>query len=195
MATRIIGGEFGSRVLKSPKGSDTRPTRAMVREALFDILQRHVRESRVLDLFAGSGALGLEALSRGAKKAVFADKSRAAVDAVNTNIEALKVRERCLVLNMDCFAAIRWLKSQDWQFDMVFLDPPYSMDPLPVLETLRDQRLLAPEAIIAAEHTSSRPLALPDGFSLIRSRVYGDTALSIATEGVQYIEGDFSRQL
>ncbi len=122
---RIIGGEYGSRVLAGFQGDSVRPTSDRAREALFNILGLRVRGARVLDLFAGSGALGLEALSRGASEAVFNDCSAASVAIVKKNIQTLKVEARARVYTLD-FAVC--LQSVNAPFDFIFIDPPYRLD-------------------------------------------------------------------
>ena len=123
---RIISGSARGRTIVAPQGMDTRPTQDYVRESLFNILRADVPGARVLDLFAGSGALGLEALSRGAEHAVFVDSARAAVACVRRNVETLRMDGRCQVLACDWRAAAQRLAGGG--FDLVFIDPPYRME-------------------------------------------------------------------
>ena len=122
---RIIAGEFRSRTLLAPKGMDTRPTLDRTRESLFNIISAECPEARVLDLYAGSGALALEALSRGAASAVLCDKSREAARVIAANIASLKVEDRARLLAMSDQQAVRMLQQEGVRFDLVFLDPPY----------------------------------------------------------------------
>ena len=122
---RIIAGEARGRTLTAPKGMDTRPTQDYVRESLFNILQASVPEARVLDLFAGSGALALEALSRGAVKATLVDCSTDAVQCIKRNAETLGFAERVTVIRSDWQAALMRLSKNGERFTLVFLDPPY----------------------------------------------------------------------
>lgn len=122
---RIIGGEYRSRILADIQGDNVRPTSDRAREALFNILGLRVRDARVLDLFAGSGALGLESLSRGAREATFNDLSAGSVAIVKKNIAALKAGERSRVYQTD-FAA--FLNATNAPFDLIFIDPPYRFD-------------------------------------------------------------------
>jgi 16S rRNA (guanine966-N2)-methyltransferase len=173
---RVIAGEFGGRTLTAPRGRDTRPTSDRVREALFSILEP-VAGARVLDLFAGSGALGIEALSRGAAAAVFVDSSRAAVEAVRGNLVALGVdadvrRQPALGFLSAARAAAR-------QYDLVFLDPPYRHASAlgPELSAALEP-VLAPGARVVAESDRRGPLDL-DGLNLLDERRYGDTLIRI----------------
>src|SRR5215218_2257874 len=119
---RVIAGTYGGRRLQAPPGTDTRPTADRVRESLFSILRERVHDARVLDLFAGSGALGIEALSRGAKEAVFVDSAHGAVAAIRENLEKLGIEG--LVHRRD---ALAWLAAAEGAqpFELVFADPPY----------------------------------------------------------------------
>lgn len=117
---RIIAGNAGGRLLLAPKGMDTRPTQDKVKESLFSILQGELADARVLDLFAGSGALGLEAISRGAAFAVFCDKARPAQQAVWHNVEALGFAARCELLRCPWQVALRKIQARGDRFDIVF---------------------------------------------------------------------------
>ena len=135
---RIIAGEARSRTILAPEGRDTRPTLDRVRENLFNILQWQCPGARVLDLFAGSGALALEALSRGAAEAVLADCDARAVRVERQNVEALGFSQRARVLQADWRETVRKLSAEGRSFQLVFLDPPYAMEDLTaVFEALR----------------------------------------------------------
>ena len=155
---RIIGGSGKGRRLKSPPGDATRPTGARVRQTLFDILSAAIPDGRFLDAFAGGGGVGLEALSRGARRVVFVDQSRAAVDAVRANLErmALPGGE---VLRQDARAAMAALRDRGERFDVVYLDPPYDSDLYEPLLPLAEA-VLADGGVIVAEHFHKR--ALPE---------------------------------
>jgi 16S rRNA (guanine(966)-N(2))-methyltransferase RsmD len=168
---KIIGGEGKGRRLKSPAGAQTRPTGGRVKQTLFDILAPCLPGARFLDLFAGSGAVGLEALSRGASEVVFVDEGRAAVAALLQNLQALRARPpRARALQRSVTAALAELEAAGAEFDIVFLDPPYE-SPLyePVLERLAESPLLAAGATVVAEHFHKRPLPERIG-SLVRGR-------------------------
>jgi 16S rRNA (guanine966-N2)-methyltransferase len=172
---RIVRGSHGGRVLRAPHGAATRPTSEKVREAIFNILP-DVEGMQVLDMFAGSGALGIEALSRGAAHATFIDQAKPALTAVRANLRELGLETRATVLAGDAVTlAARHAPAAPWQ--LVFVDPPYRSD----LATRAVQALanLAPDAVIVIEH--DRRNAPPDALgSLLRTdqRRYGDTLVS-----------------
>ena len=178
---RIIAGEAKGRPLAAPKGMDTRPTLDRVRESLFSILMGRLEGASVLDLFAGSGALGLEAISRGAARAVFVDQARAAQQAVAKNLAALGFSGRGTLLRCDYRAALSRLSKEGARFDLVFLDPPYRMaDAKGMLETLRASGVLTGDALVVYEHARTDA---PDetGWRRGDQRVYGDTAITFLT--------------
>ena len=122
---RIISGSAKGTKLYTLEGDATRPTLDRVKEPLFSIIQHYIVGANILDLFAGSGALGLEALSRGADKAILCDYSRKAVNIIKQNIEKTKLTEKTEVWNMDYKKALEKLKDNSQKFDIIFLDPPY----------------------------------------------------------------------
>jgi 16S rRNA (guanine966-N2)-methyltransferase len=127
MSFRIIGGAFRNRPLKSPKGQQTRPTLAIMRKAVLDILQNQVEDAHLLDLYAGTGAMGLEALSRGAAHATFVENDRAALHCLQENIQTLKVDEKCTLVGYDCSSALKKFAKKKLRFDIVYADPPYAV--------------------------------------------------------------------
>lgn len=174
---RIIAGDKRGCQLVTPKGMDTRPTLDRVKESLFGILQFDIASSRVLDLFAGSGGLGLECLSRHAEFAVFCDHSRDSVKAVKENIKKLGYESRSKVYQCDWAQAVKSLQSAGERFDIVFLDPPYKAGVIEkVIQTLKECDLLNEECIIAAEHDAKLPPSAPDGFEVYDIRKYGELA-------------------
>ena len=157
---RIIGGEAGSRKIEAPKGIITRPTLDRVRETVFNVIQFRTANAHVLDLFAGSGAYGLEALSRGAEKAVFNDNNVSARNIVRRNIQALGYQERSEILKYDWDMALSSLHDRRLCFDLIFLDPPYRMPLDPVIEKISSLSLLSQSGIVIAEvggHTPEIP--------------------------------------
>ena len=126
---RVIAGQWGGRRLQAPSGESTRPTSDRVREALFSILAPRIEGARVLDLFAGSGALGIEALSRGAAAATFVDSAAAAIRAVRANLEALGIEAE--VVRADARRFLGGASAAARQYDLVFLDPPYRLAATP----------------------------------------------------------------
>ena len=177
---RIIAGALKGRVLSPVKGR-TRPTAAKVREAIFNILGAAVAEARVLDLFAGTGALGIEALSRGAATAVFVEDQPSALKGLRRNLETLGLAERSQVLPLPVAAALRKLSARGAPFGLVFLDPPYGGEVAQAtLAALAASPLLLPQAWVVAEH--SRREALPETAGALRQqtlRRYGDTQVAI----------------
>ena len=176
---RIIAGSRKGVPLLAPKGMNTRPTLDRVKESVFGILQFELEGKTVLDLFAGSGGLGLEALSRGAKFAVFNDKDRESVSVVRKNIEKLRFEQVSAVYSLDCSALLKRMAQDGQRFDIVFLDPPYEAGLLEkAMDELSALGLLNRGFIVAAEHSPKKPPALMPGFSLRDSRRYGDVAVS-----------------
>ena len=177
---RIIGGEARGRRLATPVGHDTRPTYDRVRESVFGILGPRLRGAAVLDLFAGSGALALEALSRGAERAVFVDHSRKAADAIRTNIEAVRVADRARLLVCDWREALQKLRGE--RFTLVFLDPPYRMEDVyeQAAREILEYGLLAPDGRMVFEHARGVKITLPSPLVVCDVRRYGDTSVSFA---------------
>lgn len=126
MSLRIIGGTFRGRSLKTPAGQQTRPTLAVMRKAVFDILQGEIEEAYFLDLYAGSGAMGLEALSRGAAHATFVETSRNAFRCIEENTRLLDVQDRCTMMSYDTLLALKKIVKESRHFDIAYVDPPYS---------------------------------------------------------------------
>jgi 16S rRNA (guanine966-N2)-methyltransferase len=178
---RIIAGEFRGRELATPAGGTTRPTAARAREALFSILG-DIRAARVLDLYAGSGALGLEALSRGAEQLVLVESNKAAQRAIRSNIDALGQSARALLLPIRAEAAQRALERHG-PFSLVLADPPWAdaQAALQVLEKLVKAGLATPAARLVLEHAARTPPALSENTPLaaVDTRRWGDTAVTI----------------
>ncbi len=160
--SRIIAGRGRGRRLKSPAGLATRPTGGRVRQTLFDILAPEVAGCRFLDAFAGSGGVGLEALSRGAAKVVLVDQSRAAIQAIRHNARALAAEGgEVEIFQQDARTALGALADQGRRFDIVYLDPPWTSDLYePLLVALGEGSLLADGGLVVAEHFHKR--ALPE---------------------------------
>jgi len=145
---RIVGGSLRSRVINAPIGDNTRPTSDKTREAIFNIISRYVYDANVLDIFAGSGALGIEAISRGANHATFIDKDAQAIKVINENINSLKIKDKTNVI-FDSFESISKLNTK---FDLIMLDPPYKLDVFPtVLELIKNNNLISDNGVIVFE--------------------------------------------
>jgi 16S rRNA (guanine(966)-N(2))-methyltransferase RsmD len=178
---RIVAGEFRGRELTTPAGDATRPTAARAREALFSILM-DVHEAGVLDLYAGSGALGLEALSRGAARAVFVEVSKSAQRAIKSNIAALGLAERATLLPLRAEASFTALERHA-PFSLVFADPPWAdaQAAFGVLVRLVTASLLVPAARLVLEHAARSGPEIPRNSPLrpVDTRRWGDTAVTI----------------
>lgn len=146
---RIIGGLARGTKLFTLEGLNTRPTLDRVRESIFNIIQNDIKDSVVLDLFAGSGAVGLESISRGAKKAVLCDKSKEAIEIINKNVKKLRMEEKVQIL---CIDYENLLKNTQEQFDLIYIDPPYNTNYVSnSIKLINDRDLLTKDGIIIAE--------------------------------------------
>jgi 16S rRNA (guanine(966)-N(2))-methyltransferase RsmD len=178
---RIGSGEMRGRRLHAPRGERTRPTSGRLKKSLFDVLAPRLPHAKVLDLYAGSGALAFEALSRGAADAVVVERNRKACDSIRRNAEELRVPQRVEILAMDVSSAISKLRHRGDRFDVVFADPPYrSNEPEDLLVSLGDGRLLAQGGLLVMEHHHKRELRDRYG-SLSRLRVLkaGESTLTL----------------
>ena len=182
---RITSGTFKSRIIKAPGG--IRPTLDNVRKAIFDILGGSVTGAKVLDLFSGSGALGLEALSRGAESCIFVDNSRVSVKAIKDNLEALGLESTAVaeVVYADSLAAIGRLAKGGARFDFIFIDPPYYKEfAKKSLSLLADCDILAETGVAVIEHSKHDLLSdSSGGLRLFRTARYGDTLVSFYCKG------------
>lgn len=146
---RIIGGLARGTKLYTLEGMNTRPTLDRVRESLFNIIQNEIKDSILLDLFSGSGAIGLESISRGAKKAILCDKSKQAIQIINKNVEKLRYKEKVEVLCMDYE---NYLNSTKEHFEYIYIDPPYNTNYISnSIKIINDKNLLTEKGIIIAE--------------------------------------------
>ena len=178
---RIITGDFKGRRLEMPENNNIRPTTEKVKEAIFSIIAGNLEDAVCVDLFAGTGNLGLEALSRGAEKCYFADNSRESLDLIKRNIAMCKAEEWSTVIPGDFEKALTRLGERGEKIDIFFLDPPYKKGLYErCFELIREFDLLAEEGIIIAEHNVRDKLAEDlSGFEIIKERSYGTVAISI----------------
>ena len=201
---RIISGRFKGRVIRLPKG--IRPTQDKVREALFDILG-DIQGLSFLELYAGSGAVGLEALSQGAGKVVFVERDRVCIAGIKQNLAAFgfspnppqaekaKTGERvselahCHLIEMDVDRALEQLNQNAEKFDIIFFDPPYYQDLVKkTLKTLGHYDIVAPNGLIICQHFKKDSLLeVIDNLSLIKQKKYGDTRLSFYKKGLKHV--------
>ena len=185
---RIIAGSAKGIRLKTPKGMNTRPTADRVKESVFGILANRPIDAEVLDLFAGTGNLGLEALSRGAASALFIDKQAQSIKIMMENAILTDLAGLAIICREDVLQALRRLGNEGKSFDLIFCDPPYNLGLAPkVLQMLDTSHVLREEGVLVLEH--SRHEKLPEGLKRIvayRSEFYGETVVSFFTrrEGV-----------
>ena len=184
---RITGGEFGGRNLKVPKSDAIRPTQDRVREALFNIIQCEIAGADFLDLFAGSGAVGLEALSRGAKSVTFVEQERRHLAVLKENLSSFSrgsSDSRVSGSTVVAADAYRWLSTYSGSgFTIGFADPPYALGEekgyASVLATLAERDVIRPDGLFIAEMTAVQKAEETPGWELIRDRTYGKTRLCI----------------
>ena len=183
---RIIAGQYRSRLLTSPPGTSTRPTSDRLRETLFNIISTRISEARFVDLFSGTGAVGLEAISRGAAHVYFAENGGPALKSLRANLTNLKIAGGYALEDRGVMPLLQRLAKAANPVNIVYLDPPYNEEEfyaqtLGFLGSHANRALLAPDALVIAEHASKSPFILAERYgTLTRTRVYkqGDTSLS-----------------
>ncbi len=164
---RVVAGSARSINLITPKGEHTRPTTDRIKETLFNIIQGDIPDCTFLDLFAGSGGIGIEALSRGANKAVFVDNDRSALDCIKENLRLTKLFPKAEVIGLDALRAITRLgTTAKGSFDIIFMDPPYAYDYSVILDAIERSGILAPSGFIIAEADIENDVVLPAGSGL-----------------------------
>jgi 16S rRNA (guanine966-N2)-methyltransferase len=180
---RIISGTSKGRKLVTPRSQSLRPTSDRVKESMFNILQDDIVGKVVLDLFAGTGNLGIEALSRGAKKTIFVEKGRQALRLIQRNLTQFGLEERSEILPKDANRAIGILKQKGESFDLILMDPPYEKGLIQkTLMTLNSHQIYHKDSILVIEHNRREPLStVMEGWNLIRQRRIGDTLISFLT--------------
>ena len=191
---RIIAGTAKGRTLISvPKHLPVKPISDRIKQSLFDIIRPRITASRFLDLFAGTGAVGLEALSRGAQLAVFVERDQACLKAISRNLDKFGFCERAKVLRADITDGLDWLRhyAGDEGFDLIFMGPPYrdaknNMLSLtgPVLRHIAQAGLLAEDGRIIAQHHITEEVEAPQGYELFRSEKYGDSLVDFLRRNV-----------
>ena len=172
---RVIAGKARRLLLKTIDGLDTRPTTDRIKETLFNILQTQVPGSRFLDLFAGSGGIGIEALSRGARAAVFVEQNQKAADCIRENLRNTRLEEDAAVMVCDAVTALRRMEGKQEPFDLVFMDPPYNQGlELAILEYLRHSALIGPDTQIIVEASLETETAEMEdlGYTVDRVKTY-----------------------
>lgn len=172
---RVIAGEARRLPLIAPEGKDTRPTTDRIKETLFNILQDDVPACRFLDLFSGSGAIGIEALSRGAKEAVFVEFAKESLRCIDVNLTKTKLKDRATVLPMEVGYAITKLSRSGQKFDVIYLDPPYRKEwEEKVLQLLGASTIMEEDALIVIESALDTPVDYVDDniFEIVRVKEY-----------------------
>ncbi len=173
---RVIAGEAKGRILKSINNKITRPTLDRVKEAIFNILGSAVINGRGLDLFAGFGSLGLEAISRGAEEFIFVENNYRNVKIIKDNIKMCGFEERAQVIKEDVF---RFLAGVEARYDLILMDPPYEKGfAQQALETIAEKKLLRDNGLVVVEHNSRNNLKIPSYLELIKKKEYGDTGVT-----------------
>ncbi len=170
---RVISGSARGRKLLSLAGADTRPTTDRVKESMFNLCMPYVRDGKVLDVFAGSGALGIEALSRGAQSCTFVENSPAAAEIVRKNLENTRLSGTLILGD-----AVSFLERTKEKFSLIFLDPPYDGGFYkPVLSKIAEKEMLEPGGVLVLEKRADAEMPLPDGLEILKDRKYGKTAI------------------
>lgn len=176
---RIIAGKARGRKLISPATMETRPTLDRVKEAMFSTIQGYIPNAVVIDVFAGTGSLGLEAASRGAKEVYLVDKSPVTFPLLKENIENLKFNEFCYPLNMDSYDVLRMLNRNGVKFDLIFIDPPYCKEMIPeAMKIIEENDMLQEDGLIVTKIDSIEEIYSGyKGIELSKSKKYGNTTV------------------
>ncbi|MGO8720274.1 MAG: 16S rRNA (guanine(966)-N(2))-methyltransferase RsmD [Acidobacteriaceae bacterium] len=178
---RVIAGKFRSQPLSAPKGRNTRPTSDRLRETLFNVIAPRIQNAVFADLFAGTGAVGIEALSRGARQVYFAENAKVPLATLRENLNRLQIREQAQVESAGTMPLLRRLVKHDVHLDLVFLDPSYDDQPgyETALRFLAEHPILHVDAIVVAEHSRRLPLPeIPGNLRPYRLIVQGEAALT-----------------
>ena len=178
---RVIAGSAKGTRLKALRGKGVRPTLDRVKEAIFNIIGERVVGARVLDLFAGSGALGIEALSRGADEAIFVEKEGRLIKVIQENLSACHLEERGRLFHARVEEALKFLERQGERFDLILMDPPYGMGIAPrMVNDPGLSGLLSKDGLVVVEHDPREEMVKGSGrLHLVDARRYGDTAISL----------------
>lgn len=178
---RVIAGDFKGRKIEALKGDNTRPTSDKIKESVFNMLGQFFEGGSALDLFAGSGNLGIESLSRGIEHVVFIDKEFSAVKVIKENLANFKLTERTEVYRNDAFKAMSVLGKKGKTFDLIFLDPPYTkFDMTAILQEIVKQQLIKNAGLIMCEEAAGFNVSLDDlPFDVVKNETYGATEILI----------------
>ena len=175
---RVISGSARGLKLKSPEGLNTRPTADRIKESLFNIISPYIYDCSFLDLFSGSGSIGIEALSRGAKDATFVDFNKDSINIIKQNISLSRLEQKSTVYNLDVSNAINTLSKNNQKFDIIFLDPPYNKGLLlPTLKKIEQLDLLKDDGFIICEQHINEPEIILDKLYIYRTKEYKITKM------------------
>lgn len=176
---RVISGKCRGTKLSAPEGVETRPTIDRIKETLFNMIAFDIPGCRFLDLFSGSGAIGIESLSRGAKRAVFVEKNTQAIACIRQNLAKTNLSDQALLYTVDVDQAIHQLIQKKDVFDIIFLDPPYALKEIEaLLIKISQSSLLEKKGYIILEHGTQYPLKAVEGLRLIKEKKYKTTTIS-----------------
>ncbi|WP_080146245.1 16S rRNA (guanine(966)-N(2))-methyltransferase RsmD [Marinilactibacillus piezotolerans] len=182
---RVISGEYGGRRLKAVPGDSTRPTTDKIKEAVFHMIGPYFDGGNVLDLYSGSGSLGIEAVSRGMDHAVLVDSNYKAIQIIKENIQMTKEPDKFTVLKKKDRQALAELESKGTAFDLILLDPPYALQEISdIINELSSKKLISPKALILCE--TDKSIELPQrsaGMEVIKEKVYGTTKITVYEAG------------
>jgi len=187
---RVISGSARGHKLIPPTGLNIRPTTDRIKEAVFSMIQNDLWEADFLDLFSGTGAIGIEALSRGAKSCTFVDSSKESIEIINKNIKQVSSTIKSSdyrILNQDILSAIAGLK--DKKFDIIFMDPPYDKEIIDTtLKCIGDNNILKENAFIVIEQSKDKPKPLEGKFTALKTKIYGLTTITIMKQEARSAE-------
>ncbi len=178
---RIISGKARGRKILSPETMETRPTLDRIKEAIFNIIQGYIPDAVAIDVFAGTGSLGLEAASRGAKECYLVDKSPVTFPILKKNIENLQFEDTCTALNMDAYMALKSLAAKGKVFDLIFIDPPYLKNLIPeAMQIVDDKNMLHEDGIIVTKIDATEEIFEgTENIELFRTKKYGNTIVNL----------------
>ena len=176
---KVISGTLRGRNIKGFNIDGTRPTMDRVKESLFASINGYISESVVLDLFAGSGNLGIEAISNGAGKCYFVDNNKICIKVINENVECFNIKDKTCILNMDYKVALKYFKNNEIKFDLILVDPPYNYEIInEILEIVDEYKLLNDGGIIVLEYQKDKIENVSSHYSLLKNKKYGDKYIS-----------------
>lgn len=167
---RIVAGKFKSRIINAPMGDNTRPSSDKTRQAIFNVIAPYVYDANVLDIFSGSGALAIEAISRGAKKATMIDNNLEAIKCIKSNISSLRINDQCVVINDD----YKVIEKLNESFDIILLDPPYKLNVIDeIIKIIEEKELLNENGIIVFESDQEHVINYEVNGYVIKNKKYG----------------------